>query len=77
MDKIQQFETIDSSNLKEESDFRHEYLPKTLRTAYQDVKKYEWTEYLIMFGIFSFGFLMALIITNYCRIKREKIDEIN
>ena len=41
------------------------------------IKSFTWTDLLIVFGVFVIGFVFAMVLNSYGRIKKEKIDEIS
>ena len=40
-------------------------------------KKFEMTDVYLMFGVFLVGFIFALVLASYYKIRQEKIEEIN
>jgi hypothetical protein len=43
----------------------------------QQIKRFDLTDILLILGVFIVGFLFALILSNYYKMKKEKIDEIS
>ena len=41
------------------------------------VKKFTWTDYLLIFAVFVIGFVFSMILSNYRNSSQEKIDQIS
>ena len=41
------------------------------------VKRFTWTDYFIVFGVFVVGFVFSMILNNYKNSTNEKIAEIS
>jgi hypothetical protein len=43
----------------------------------QQIRRFDLTDILLILGVFIVGFMFALILANYYKVKKEKIDEIS
>ena len=41
------------------------------------VRRFTWTDYLLVFGVFIVGFVFSMILNNYRNSTNEKIAEIS
>ena len=41
------------------------------------VKRFTWTDYFLVFGVFIVGFVFSMILNNYRNSSNEKISEIS
>lgn len=49
---------------------------RSLKYTYP-IRKFELTDVYLILGVFVVGFVFALILSNYYKLRKEKIDEIN
>lgn len=72
------FECEADNDYKPENSFSKHYQAKGLRyTSDYSYKRFEISDTMIIFGVFFIGFVFSLVLQNYYRIKKEKIEEIN
>lgn len=72
------FECEAENDYKPENSFSNHYKAKGLKfNADYSYKRFEFSDTMIIFGVFFIGFIFSLVLQNYYRIKKEKIDEIN
>jgi hypothetical protein len=58
--------------------FKSEYQARGLKYgSSHQYKRFEMVDLIIIFGVFFTGFIFSMVLTNYYRAKREKLEEIN
>ncbi len=58
-------------------DFKGPTRQRHLLSLAQQYKRYDLTDIYIILGVFLIGFVFAMLLSHYYKVKKEKIQQIN